>query len=112
MELVTKALASLEVPESIDALKIPIAANADTGALISRILNWVGIIAGILLFAYILYGGFLYLTAAGNEEQLKKGGQAIVNALIGIVILAIAYNLARLAIEIVSTGGGGGGGGI
>ena len=104
MELVTKALAELGLPETISSLKIPIDTLPNTEKLIERILDWVGIIAGILLFAYIIYGGFLYLTAAGNEESLKKGGQAIVNALIGIVILAIAYTLARLVIQIVSQG--------
>lgn len=67
-----------------------------------NVLNWVGGIAGIIAFLYLIYGGFQYLTAAGNAEQAKKGGQTLVNAVLGLVIIALAYGLTAYIIDILN----------
>lgn len=46
--------------------------------------------AGVIAFAYLIYGGILYITAGGDAEKAGKGRTAIVNAIIGIVIIAAA----------------------
>ena len=56
------------------------------------ILLWV---SGILAIIYLIYSGILYLTAAGNPDSAKKGQQGLVNAIIGIVIIVLAYVIAR-----------------
>jgi hypothetical protein len=62
-------------------------------ALLVGLLPWVGLVAGALAFAYLLYSGFLYLTAGGNAESAKKGQTGILNAILGLVIIGIAYTL-------------------
>jgi hypothetical protein len=86
------------------AINIQTNVNADQFAM--KLLNIVGLVAGILLLAYIIYGGFLYLTAAGNEDNIKNGQKAIVNAIIGILILGLAYTLARFVIGAIGVGTG------
>lgn len=46
---------------------------------------------GVLFFILIVYAGFLYMTARGNEEQVKKALDYIYQAIIGLVIVASAY---------------------
>ncbi|MEA2088764.1 MAG: hypothetical protein U9O55_02920 [Patescibacteria group bacterium] len=46
---------------------------------------------GIVFLILIMYGGFLWMTAEGNEQQVEKAKQTIVNSTIGIVIVMLAY---------------------
>lgn len=50
-------------------------------------------IVGAILLILIIYGGFTYATAAGSEERVKKGRQILTYAIIGIVIIAVAWIL-------------------
>jgi hypothetical protein len=49
------------------------------------------IIAGILAFGSVVYGGILYATSAGNASQQSAGRSWIESALIGLLLLAGAY---------------------
>ena len=48
-------------------IKNPIGCD-DIGACIIRVVNYVLGLAGVLALAAIVYGGFLYITAAGNQD--------------------------------------------
>src|SRR3989344_5152567 len=66
-------------------------------------LTWVSGLAGIIAFIYLIYCGFQYLTAAGNSEQSKKGGQTLVNAILGLMIIALAYGITTYVIGLLKT---------
>lgn len=63
------------------------------GGLVTTIIAWILWIAGILAFVYLVYSGILYVTAGGNPDQAKKGQQGIINAVIGIIIITLAYTI-------------------
>jgi cytochrome bd-type quinol oxidase subunit 2 len=46
---------------------------------------------GTAFVIYMIYGGYLYMTAQGNEEQVEKSKSVIKNAVIGVVIIFLAY---------------------
>lgn len=50
---------------------------------------------GVLYFGLMIYGGFLWMTARGNDEQVKKSIELITQASIGFAIVAAAYILTR-----------------
>lgn len=50
-------------------------------------------LAGIAAFAYLIYGGFMYLTSSGNSENTKKAGATLLNAAIGLAIAISATTL-------------------
>jgi len=52
-------------------------------------LGFLGLIAVIM----IIYGGVLYVTAAGEQEKVDKGKKIIMYAVIGIVIILLAFAL-------------------
>lgn len=56
----------------------------------------------ILAFGAIVYGGYLYITAVGNEEKAKRGKTTLIYALIGMVIVAISGALVN-AIYAITT---------
>jgi len=69
--------------------------------LLSTVTGWVFIVAGIVAFFYLVYSGFIYLTAGGNPDAAKKGQQGILNAIIGLVIIALAYGIVTAVIGLL-----------
>ncbi len=90
MGIIDKALASAT---SINGLGINLLNSNASNDPVGTAITWVGAFAGLLAFFYLVYGGFMYITAAGNAEQSKKGGQAIINAVLGLIIIALAWGL-------------------
>lgn len=64
------------------------------GLLVGTLLS----LMGILFFLLMLYGGFLWMTARGNEEQTKKATQVIYAAVIGIIIVLGSYALTQFVL--------------
>lgn len=50
-------------------------------------------VVGTLLLAMMVYAGWLYFTAQGNEDNVAKAKTIITRALIGLVILFSAYGV-------------------
>ncbi len=57
------------------------------GSVIGVVLSFVGVLFLILM----IYGGLLWMTARGNEQQITKAKDLIIAAIIGIVIVMSAY---------------------
>jgi hypothetical protein len=51
-------------------------------------------LAGIVAVAYLIYGGYMYITAGGQEGG-GKAKNTILNAIIGLVIIIAAYAIAN-----------------
>lgn len=58
---------------------------------IGSIINSALGLVGIVLFGYLLYGGYKYMTAAGDSAAVTKALGIIRNAIIGIVIISMSY---------------------
>jgi len=68
--------------------------------LISTIIPYLYVIAGLILFAFLIIGGFGYLTSGGDPEKIKAAGGKITHALIGFLIIFLSYWLVQI-LEIV-----------
>ncbi len=64
--------------------------------------------SGAVAVVFVIIGGFYYLTAQGNEEQAEKGKTTLVNAIIGVVIIIMAYVIINVITNLVSTPSGNG----
>ena len=70
--------------------------------LIGRIINAVlGVVGSIALLMFV-YGGLMWMTAAGNEERVKKGGSILTWAAIGLIVIFSAYAIVDLIINKVT----------
>ncbi len=54
------------------------------------------IIAGILAFFYMLFGGFKYIFSGGKAEEVGKAGGMIMSAVIGLIIIFSAYWITKI----------------
>lgn len=55
------------------------------------ILTTVYTVAGIICVLVIIAAGFMYVTSAGNAAAVKKAKDAIFGAVIGIIIIMLAF---------------------
>lgn len=66
---------------------------------VAEIINLFLSLLGIILVIFIFYAGYLWLTAAGNDDQIAKSKQIIRNAVIGLGIILSAYSIANYIID-------------
>jgi len=74
------------------------AATANLPEVIGRIINVVLGFIGILLLGYILYAGFLWMTAGGDEGKVKTATTMIRNAIIGLLIIVAAFAISNFVL--------------
>lgn len=75
--------------------------------LIGRIISVALGLVGTIFLLLMLYAGFMWMTARGAPDQVKKAKEVLTGAIIGIVIVAGAYAITSLIISSVGVGGGG-----
>ncbi len=66
--------------------------------------TFIRIIMGLPLLIFpliIIYGGFMYMIAAGNDQNLQKAKSTITWGIIGFVITMLAYGLVMLVTKLV-----------
>jgi len=61
------------------------------GALAGTIIGYGLAFVGVIFFVLMLYAGFLWMTARGNEEQVTKAQDLIKSAIIGMIIIFLSY---------------------
>lgn len=69
------------------------------GQIIQGALVIIGVVFGIL----IIYGGYLWMIARGNEEYVKKATEILKTAVIGFIIVVAAYAITSFVVERVIT---------
>ncbi len=57
---------------------------------------------GVLFLILMIYGGFLWMTARGNEEQVTKSKNLIIAAIIGLLIILASYAISIFVINSLS----------
>lgn len=72
-----------------------------TGELIASALQIVFIAAALAVLIYLVWGAFKWITSGGDKDAIGKARGTIVNALIGLAILALAFFITVLFGQIV-----------
>jgi hypothetical protein len=68
---------------------------------------------GIIALAIVLYGGFVWMTSAGNEEKISQAKKILTNGVIGLIIILSAFGITQWVLNtLLGAVGPGGGGGI
>lgn len=77
---------------------------ADPAAIIGQMISVVLGLVGFVFFIYVLWAGFLWMTAQGNAEQVQKATGMIKNGIIGFIIIVAAYAISTAVINAITTG--------
>ncbi|MBU0731723.1 pilin [Patescibacteria group bacterium] len=65
----------------------------------ARIINWALGLLGIFSLMLIIWGGFIWMNARGNEEEVKKAKKILEGAIIGLVIILASFGISQYVFE-------------
>jgi len=66
-------------------------ANSDLPTIIGKIVGAALAFLGVVFFILIIYGGYMWMFSMGNEQTAGKAKEIIIAAVIGLVIVLMAY---------------------
>ena len=75
--------------------------------LLKVVQNFIGFmfqLAMVLGVLYIVYGGFLIMTAGGSEDRVKSGRAAITAAVVGVAIAMSSWMLVNVVLNVLGGG--------
>ncbi|MBI4835815.1 MAG: hypothetical protein HY817_00990 [Candidatus Abawacabacteria bacterium] len=86
--------------ESIGAVFDPARGINIGGAnlIIISITNFLLALIGSVAVIYLVYGGYMYMTARGDSGQVSKATKAIWSSIIGILVAIFAYTIVSVAV--------------
>jgi hypothetical protein len=69
--------------------------------LVDLVIEWILNIAMVLAPLVIVYGGFTYITAAGDTSKMNQAKQIILYAVIGFILALLAWSLVGIFQDLV-----------
>ena len=76
--------------------------NADPRDLAVSITKYLMTFLGIIAVIIILYGGFMWMTAAGNEDRVASAKKIIVAGAIGLVVILAAFVIVQFVLRVTN----------
>lgn len=73
-------------------------AKGDPRTIIARIINFALGFLGVIAVGIILFGGFKWMTAAGNEDKVSEAKKLLGAGVIGLIIILAAWAVATFII--------------
>ena len=69
---------------------------------ITNVINILSVIVGIVAVLMLIYGGFRYITSAGDTARVASAKNTILYAIIGLIIVALAQVIVRFVLKNVT----------
>ena len=67
---------------------------------IGQVLNISTVFLGVVFLCLMIYAGYLWMMARGNEQEVAKAKSIIIYAVIGLVVVLAAYAITKLVYNI------------
>ena len=83
-----------ELPKVFNTFKEP-------GVLIANLISIAFIIAVILVFFYLIWGGIEWITSGGDKGKTESARNKITAAVIGLIVLAASYAILTLVLNLL-----------
>jgi hypothetical protein len=65
----------------------------------NAIMRWITMVAGAGALLFFVWGGFLFVTAAGDKGRVKKGRDVIINTIVGLLVIFMAWTAVNFVIN-------------
>lgn len=80
------------------------AAEVTPGQIVGTFVNAAVGVLGVVAVILLVYGGGLWLTAAGSPEKVAKAKKVIISTIIGVIIVGLAYAITSFILgQVVGT---------
>ncbi|MFA5318522.1 MAG: pilin [Patescibacteria group bacterium] len=73
--------------------------SSDPREIAARVINILLGFLGIIAVVLILVGGFMWMTAAGNDDKVATAKKVMVAGVIGLVIVLAAFGIAKFVVS-------------
>ena len=83
--------------ETVEQTSLP--RGSSPTSIAAKIINTMLGVIGVILVVLMLYAGFLWMTAAGNEEKVRQAQTLMRNAAIGLIIVFAAFAISTFVIK-------------
>jgi hypothetical protein len=70
----------------------------------AKLINTALSFLGVIFLVLMIYGGFTWMTARGNDQAVDKAKDIIIAAVIGMVIVVSAYAITYFVVEQLGAG--------
>ncbi|MBI4121961.1 MAG: hypothetical protein HY461_01380 [Parcubacteria group bacterium] len=68
---------------------------------IGRAINLALAALGTVAVILVIYAGFLWMSAGGNEDQIAKAKTIIKQVVVGLIVLSLAYAIVSFAVAVM-----------
>lgn len=73
------------------------------GGIITRVINTILFVVGILSVIMIIYGGIKYSTSGGDAPKVTSAKNTIMYAIIGLIVAILSYAIVNFIIANIAT---------
>lgn len=80
--------------------------SSDLQQTVIAIIQWILGLLALIAVIMILIGGFKWMTAGGNEEKIESAKKLLTAAIIGLVIVLLAWAITIFAINVLKNTSG------
>lgn len=95
---VSPVFAQIDVGEEIDPGP---GFAANIGSLINGVLSFVMVLAALLVFMYLIWGGIEWITSGGDKGKTESARNKITAAVLGLIVLAASYAILLIALNFI-----------
>ncbi len=87
----------LDYAKNID---LPEAGDEDIRTTAVNIIKYLITFLGIIAVGIMLYGGFIWMTAAGNDDRVGRAKRIIIAGAIGLIVILASYAIVNFVFQI------------
>jgi TRAP-type C4-dicarboxylate transport system permease small subunit len=91
MSLIQKAIAAAPAAPDLSIGKPDNVAITNIGTLIQGAVQGALLVAALLVFAYLIWGGIQWITSGGDKGKTQEARDRITAALVGLAVVASAW---------------------
>lgn len=78
--------------------------DSDLSSIVGTIINAALSLVGIIFLVLMVYAGYMWMTAAGDEEKTGKAKKIITASIIGVILVVGAYAITVFVTERLGAG--------
>ena len=76
--------------------------STDLQAALITAIQWILGLLGLVAVIMIIYGGFMWMTAGGNDDRVGSAKKILSAAVIGLIIVLLSWAIISFAINVFS----------
>jgi hypothetical protein len=69
------------------------------GSLVNSLMSIIMVVSALLVFFYLIWGGFDWITSGGDKAKTDKARQKITAAIVGLIIVSASYAILSLVVN-------------